>query len=588
MKNINENSRKGQENIAKMKSLMGRMSINENKKPSTVELTKLGPDNVVYGIVKENKDYYIKTSEKINNVLLEDFKYIGGLSNKRDYAFESYSQALKKLNLKMISLNEAYEGDNVNVFKNDNLFVENVQEEEVENEFIEEMVGDKCDCGADTYCNASGKDCPVKDDTTIDEGELEVGKVKTDGPKTLDGNSVGEFKDVTAEPDDAPNDNSTGTVKDTIKETSKGLKILDVLARFDSVVESVLDKKKSLNEAKYKLKVDDPTPTPEPQGVNVDAGSLPQEPAVAPEAAAEPEENPFEDTPFDAGVEADEDSDPKKFIQQLSGKLAQSIRTYTQDIGIDLELEKFAINSIISATHTSQMDEEDQGDIIKKIKSSGNEAEDDVEGDEPVMDDDSAPDMGSTNPAAPAPMGSQMGENIEVLPKEHKQVFKNAKLGVNESVDIQSINVLAKKYGRMNPELGKELNYYAFSCDLKDMQPDMETVDMILAGHGKGKSVDKYSEVMENDDVHDSFANIDDLEKMNREVEYQQPTHDYLGEDEGMSTPEQEIELMAKNALRRQPIEEEEPVRQDDPAVSARPGRKSRPYKVRTNSNKGI
>jgi hypothetical protein len=85
-------------------------------------------------------------------------------------------------------------------------------------------------------------------------------------------------------------------------------------------------------------------------------------------------DKPFDDTPFDAGVEADEDEDPEKYIQQLAGKLGTTLRKYTEDNGEpDFELEKFAINSVISATHTAEMDNEDQKDIIKKIKSSGND-----------------------------------------------------------------------------------------------------------------------------------------------------------------------------------------------------------------------
>lgn len=80
----------------------------------------------------------------------------------------------------------------------------------------------------------------------------------------------------------------------------------------------------------------------------------------------------FEKEPFDAGVDANEESDPKKFIEQLSGKLGQSLRQYTKDQGQpDFELEKFAINSVISASHTAEMDEEDRNDIIKKIEKSG-------------------------------------------------------------------------------------------------------------------------------------------------------------------------------------------------------------------------
>ena len=81
---------------------------------------------------------------------------------------------------------------------------------------------------------------------------------------------------------------------------------------------------------------------------------------------------PFEKQPFDAGVDADEESDPKKYIEQLTGKLGQSLRQYEDGQGQpDFELEKFAINSLLSATHTAEMQPEDQKDIIKKIKSSG-------------------------------------------------------------------------------------------------------------------------------------------------------------------------------------------------------------------------
>lgn len=95
---------------------------------------------------------------------------------------------------------------------------------------------------------------------------------------------------------------------------------------------------------------------------------------------AAPEEGnsdkPFDDEPFDAGVEADEDTDPAKYIQQLSGKLGQSLRQYTEDEGQpDFDLEKFAVNSVLSATHTGEMDKGDQRDIIKKVKGSGNNEE---------------------------------------------------------------------------------------------------------------------------------------------------------------------------------------------------------------------
>jgi hypothetical protein len=104
---------------------------------------------------------------------------------------------------------------------------------------------------------------------------------------------------------------------------------------------------------------DEPTPDAEPAFGGADD-------------SAPADDKPFEDQPFDAGVEADEDSDPKKFIQQLAGKLGTSMRKYAETQGQpDLELDKFAVNSVISAAHTADMDPQDQEDIIKKVKSSG-------------------------------------------------------------------------------------------------------------------------------------------------------------------------------------------------------------------------
>lgn len=110
------------------------------------------------------------------------------------------------------------------------------------------------------------------------------------------------------------------------------------------------------------------------------------------------DDKPFDDEPFDAGVEADEDTDPEKYIQQLSGKLGQSLRQHSEDSGQpDFDLEKFAVNSVLSATHTSEMDAEDQKDIINKVKSSGNnddttdvetDVEVDAEVEEPAGDEE--------------------------------------------------------------------------------------------------------------------------------------------------------------------------------------------------------
>lgn len=132
------------------------------------------------------------------------------------------------------------------------------------------------------------------------------------------------------------------------------------------------------------------------------------------------DDKPFDDEPFDAGVEADESTDPKKYIEQLTGKLGQSLRKYTQEQGQpDFALEKFAINSVLAATNSSEMDEEDKNDIIKKINTAGQSDNDDSNDDEP-MDDEPMDDV---------EMGGELGgelEEVNIL--EFEEMFlKNPK-----------------------------------------------------------------------------------------------------------------------------------------------------------------
>ena len=115
---------KGREAHDRMIELMGVTPIRENITHSAVELTKKGPDGKIYGIVRENHEWYIKIADG-ENLTKEGFQYIGGLANKKDFAYPSYAKAIKQLNQKFQSLNEALGvKGNINVFRNDNLLNE--------------------------------------------------------------------------------------------------------------------------------------------------------------------------------------------------------------------------------------------------------------------------------------------------------------------------------------------------------------------------------------------------------------------------------------------------------------------------------
>ena len=81
--------------LQRMRELMGnRKPINESKLVSAVELIKKSPDGKFYGVVRENKKYFIKESTDGSN-----FDFIGGVANKNKHQFESYEHAVRILNL---------------------------------------------------------------------------------------------------------------------------------------------------------------------------------------------------------------------------------------------------------------------------------------------------------------------------------------------------------------------------------------------------------------------------------------------------------------------------------------------------------
>ena len=174
--NIRPNGLKGNDQVNRMRSLMGMSPVNENTTRSVVELTKKGPDGKVYGIVRENHKYFIKVTEKSNNLVAEDFNYIGGLQNKTDKSYNSYSEATKHLNLKFISLNEALgKTDSINVLKNDNLLAESFEA------YSEKPKGSQPDKPLGTV-KEMGKNDGHEDEVIGDEGE--TGNPDVDTPKT--------------------------------------------------------------------------------------------------------------------------------------------------------------------------------------------------------------------------------------------------------------------------------------------------------------------------------------------------------------------------------------------------------------------
>ena len=98
---------KRDEQIARMKGLMTYGMVTESKRTPVKDSIE-GPDGKVYAIIREGAKYYIKSTNKGNDLVAESFDYIGGFMNKKNNEFSSYNQASKNLELKVRSLNEAY------------------------------------------------------------------------------------------------------------------------------------------------------------------------------------------------------------------------------------------------------------------------------------------------------------------------------------------------------------------------------------------------------------------------------------------------------------------------------------------------
>lgn len=91
---------------------------------------------------------------------------------------------------------------------------------------------------------------------------------------------------------------------------------------------------------------------------------------------------------FDAGVDVDKDEDPKKYIQQLSGKLSQELRNYNQEQEKpDTELNKYVAGMIIPQASKDMTDKEKK-EIISKIEKGSVDSDDDIEQDEDLPSDE--------------------------------------------------------------------------------------------------------------------------------------------------------------------------------------------------------
>lgn len=149
-------------------------------------------------------------------------------------------------------------------------------------------------------------------------------------------------------------------------------------------------------------------------------------------------ETPFGNEKFDAGIDVDEDADPKKYIEKLTGKLAQKLRDYN-GTEKDIDLNKFVINSLIPAS-VPQMTPEDAKDVIKKVED--NTGSEQSNGGEPNLEQPSTePEQPVEQPTENQPQ--ETDQQQQMPPKMEGKVVKSSKNIVKES---EEIDALIEKY----------------------------------------------------------------------------------------------------------------------------------------------
>lgn len=223
---------KGNEKLNRMRELMGKAPINEGVKRSVVELTKEGPDGKIYAIVRENHEYFIKVSENKSNLMTEDFQYIGGLQNKKDKAYPSYAKAIKQLNLKFMSLNEAIgKKGQINVFEDDNLINEHHPLSADMKLSASKGIGD----GAEYVVDKKGAE--LKADAK--EGKEEDGF----GDNVADSTAEKDMEEVKLNETEEAIDEMIGgediVEEEVVEETKKGFSIARAIKEMDNVIDEI-------------------------------------------------------------------------------------------------------------------------------------------------------------------------------------------------------------------------------------------------------------------------------------------------------------------------------------------------------------
>lgn len=152
-----------------------------------------------------------------------------------------------------------------------------------------------------------------------------------------------------------------------------------------------------------------PEMTPQPMQQDIAPAPVPQQeqPAMNQEPMGNDANNfPPEKENFDAEVSADENSEPKKYIQQLAGKISQSLRTYNENNPQpDSDLNKYVVG-MVNKQAVEFMTDEDKQEVLNDIQKDS-----DLNTQQDEMGDDNIP-QGNDN----------MPQQNDEIPMENKKI----------------------------------------------------------------------------------------------------------------------------------------------------------------------
>jgi len=272
--NINPKSLKGKDVFSRTLDLMNKLTpINESVVNSSLEFIKRAPNGLIYTIIRENHKYFIKTT-KNPEFKISELGYIGGLQNKKDKVYPSYAKAIKQLNLKFMSLNEAVgKSGQINVFVDDNLITEHHPLKADQKLSATKGMGDGAEYVVDkkgkelSYDAKEGKEEDGFGDNVADStAEKDIEKVKlSENEELIDRMITGEpvvsakqngdksysvkYSDGTERKVAVSNDDwdDLNSKYGDIKESKKGFSIAKAIEEMDSVIDSITTKESKID-----------------------------------------------------------------------------------------------------------------------------------------------------------------------------------------------------------------------------------------------------------------------------------------------------------------------------------------------------